>query len=637
MKRSPAILALAFAFVCSALAVLFVPRAAFAAQAPDVQFSADAEVVGLGDTMHVTMQAMSSGGSPSNPNLGGSPGFAVIGMSPSSSTQMSIVNGSISSQRGLTTVWTLRATKLGTFSIGPSTIDVDGTHYRTHALSVRVVPAGQAPQRQQQQPNVFDPFGGIFGQMHQFTLPGFDPPDPQRQQQTPTPNPKLALDSPRGATYFLHATIDKPSAVVGEQVTFSVYVYKDASYMGRDVEANDPHEVPADDFQKRQLLADDSKLPVDFAMVGDKLYVAELLRRYALFPLKTGDLDIGQMSLQFGSGNSGAGGVRKSEDLHVHVSEPPVTGRPPGYAVGDVGQFTLSADVTGAKNTEQEGAIGVTVTLSGTGNLPASLTPPERAGVEWLDPQITEKLALQKGTDDKFGGTRTFQYVVRMHRAGDVDLGDFTLPYWNPQSRAYETARAPLGSIHVTPSATPAPPPEVATDPLPNLPAVRTALENSRTEHRYLDDAPAFWLTLGAMPLAYAVVVAAAGTARRVRQTRAAQGASPHTELRRRVQAAEEAARGTDERAIDAATARALAAATIAGRGVNVRGLTAGEVSKALIAGGASEADAAEVESILAECEAGRFSGGAQAESGGGARERWARARKVVERLAGRT
>ena len=398
--------------------------------------------------MHVTLQVTSSGGMPTDPRIGASPGFAVMGMSPSTSTQMSIVNGSISSQRGLTTVWTLRATKLGTFAVGPPTVEVDGTRYQTHALSVRVLPAGQAPQRQQQQQmqNPFDPFGGLFGQMGQLQIPGFDEPK-QRQQQMPTPDPRYELDSPRAGTVFLHAIIDKPSAVVGEQVTFAVYLYEDATYGGRDLEINDPREAPADDFQKRSLQADDTKLgSVQYGMVGGKLYVVQLLRRSALFPLKTGDLDIGQMSIQV---SLPGGGVRRAEDLHVHVSEPPVDGRPPGYTMGDVGQYTLSAEVSG-KDVEQEGAVGVTVTLAGTGNLPSSLSPPEHAGVEWLEPQISEKVGPQKSGDgEKFGGSRTFQFVVRMHRAGDIALGDFKLPFWNPQSRSYEIARAPLASIRV--------------------------------------------------------------------------------------------------------------------------------------------------------------------------------------------
>jgi hypothetical protein len=615
-------------FAC--LALFAPPLARAQAQPPpELHFHSDTDVVGLGDSFHVTLQATSTGDMPSDPQLGSATGFAVTGMSPSTSTQMSIVNGTISSQRGLTTVWTLRATKLGTFTLGPPTVRIGGKLYHGQTLSIRVLPAGQAPQRTQPQ-NPFDPFGGLFGQLPQLQFPGFDEPQ-QRQQQAPSLDPRYALDAARAPTAFLHATIDKPSAVVGEQVTYTVLIYIDTQ-IGHDLDLADPHEAPADDFVKHSLQADDTKLTaLGYAEIGGKLFAVQLLRKLALFPLKTGDLDVGEMTIQLSQSGSG---IRRSEDLHVHVSEPPVQGRPPGYAIGDVGQLSLTAEVSG-RDIEQDGAIGVTVTLSGNGNLPASLDPPEHPGVEWLDPQMGEKVGAQHG--DKFGGTRTFQYVVRLHRAGDINLGDFTLAYWEPQNRIYQIARAPLGTIHVRPGAAPSPAAEAANDPLPGLPPVRTTRERASAERRHFDDAPTFWLGLGAMPLAYAVVVAATGAVKRVRRARSARAVSPEAELRARVRAAEEASSNGDPRNLDAATARAIEAATIAGCKLNVRGLTTSNVGRALRDAGANEGDATEIEEILRACDAARFSAadaGDEREASE-ARARWGRARRAIDRLTG--
>ena len=622
------------AFLLATLAVFVAVVASSTARAqsnvPEMHFRSDADVVGLGDTFHVTMEALSSTDSPSRPELESSVGFAVTGISPSTSTQMSIMNGSMSTQHGLTNVWTLRATKLGTFTIGPPTVTVEGKRYRGQSVSVRVVPAGQAPPRQIPRQNAFDPFGGLFGNFPQMQFPGFDEPQQQRQPQLPAADPRYTLDSARAPLAFLHATIDKPSAVVGEQVTYSVFIYIDTQ-LTRDLELADPHEAPASDFVKRSLQADDTKLTtVGYADVGGHLFAVGLLRRLALFPLKTGDLDIGEMTVQL---SMTGGGVRKSEDLHVHVGEPPIQGRPPSYSVGNVGQFTLTADLSGGKEIDQDGAIGVIVTLSGNGNLPASLDPPEHAGVEWLDPQVTEKVGAQKG--DKFGGTRTFQYVVRLHRAGDIDLGDFSLAYWEPQNRVYQIAHAPLGTIHVKPSATPAASDDRPSDPLPGLPAVRTEREKVAAGRRHLDDVPAFWISLGAMPIAYVVVVAAAGAINGARRRRAERGTSPEADLRARIRLADQAATGGDAHALDAATARALEAATIAGPKVNVRGLATSDVARALADAGATDEDAREVESILRACDAARFSADASDGAAEEAQQRWRRARHTIDRLAG--
>jgi hypothetical protein len=620
----------ALAVTVFALATLLVPSVARAQRdTPELHFRADADVIGLGDSFHVTMQALSSGDMPTDPDLGASNGFAVIGMSPSTSSQMSIVNGTMSSQRGLTTVWTLRATKLGTHTLGPPTVKVGDRRYRGQALSIRVLPAGQAPPRQAQ-PNAFDPFGGLFGQLPQLQFPGFDEPLQQRPRELPVADPRYALDSARAPLAFLHATIDKPSAVVGEQVTYTVYIYIDTQN-AHDLDLADPHEAPANDFVKRSLQADDSKLtPLGYAEINGRLYAVQLLRKLALFPLKTGDLDVGEMTVQL---SVPGGGLRRSEDLHVHVNEPPVQGRPPRYAVGDVGQFGLTAEVSG-RDIEQDGAIGVTVTVAGTGNIPGSIDPPEHPGVEWLDPQVGEKIGAQRG--DKFGGKRTFQYVVRLHRSGDIDLGDFTLAYWEPQNRVYQIARAPLGTIHVRPGSSPSAAAEAVTDPLPGLPVMRKTREPSAGPRRHFDDAPAFWFGLGAMPLAYGVAVSVATTVKRFRRKRAARGASPAAELRARVRAAEEALVKGDSRGIDAATARALEAATIAGWKLNVRGLATSDVARALREAGAEDEDASEVEAILRACDAARFSAG-EADEATEASERWGRARRAIDRLAGRS
>jgi hypothetical protein len=617
--------ALFWAVIALALPV----RPALAQSSPELHFHSDADVVGIGETFHVTLEALSSSDTPVNPQLGATPGFAVLGISPSTSTQVNIVNGTMSTQHGLTTVWTLRATKLGSFNVGPALVTVGNTRFRGDSLLVRVVPAGQAPRRAPPaQQNPFDPFSALFGQFGRNPFPGFEP-----QQQRPQPeeqvDPHLALDQARAPAAFLHAVVDKNAVVVGEQVTYTVYIYIDSA-ITRTPELNDPHEAPATDFVKRSLQADDAKVePVGSANVGGRLYYVQLLRKSALFPLHAGDLEIGQMSVQL---NGAGAGLRKSEDLFVHVSEPPVAGRPAGYMLGDVGTMALEAEVSG-RDVEQEGAIGVTVSLAGTGNLPEKLHPPERAGVEWLDPEVTAHFASDKG---RFAGTRTFQYVVRFHKAGDIDLGDFTLPYWNPLAGAYEVARAPVGVIHVKPGAVPVTSAaDTATDPLPGLPRVRATREPLPPPRRHFDDASAFWFGLAAMPFAYAVAVGASGATRRIRERRVREQGSPRTELRTRVAAANAAAAGGDARALDAATARALEGATIAGCGVNVRGLTNGLVAQALTGAGVAEESARQVESLLQACEMARFS----ASEGGAteAKERWEQAQAVITRLAGRT
>lgn len=613
--------------------VVFVPAAARAQGAPQMQVGADVDTVGVGDVVHLELSATSADGLPGDPQPGAIPGFVLRGPPQSSPSQTHIsINGARTDRYTLTVDWTLQAQRVGTFSVGPPTVALGGTRYPSHAITIRVVPAGQAPQRQQ-------PPQGMQPPGMPFNFSPFDPWKSLLQGQdrdpldvtppTPTTDPKLALDGPRAPYYFLHATVDKASPVVGEQVTFSVYEYLDWQDP-RNIEAEPTHEPDAADFVKHPLLPEDKDAPLaGFASVGGHTWRVTLIRRWALFPLRTGDLDIGPLTVNIVRPRI-QNNARTSETLRVHVTEPPAAGRPPGYVVGDVGHFALAAQTT-PHDVDQGAAVGVHVELSGTGNVPASIAPPARQGVEWLTPELHDQLGVIG--HDVFGGKRSFDYVVRMHRAGDVDLGELRVPFWDPEQRRYDVASAKLGVVHVKPSA-PGPAASVAADQetLAGLPGPRDALEGTPPARAHLDDSRAFWLLgVGAWPVAFGIAVAGRATGRRVLRVWRARRASPASELRERVVGAVKACAADDSRVADAAIARVLEAATVALAGVSVRGAIGGEVVERLERAGVERDAATSVAELLRECEAARFS--PTAADVAAARDRWARARDVLRQL----
>jgi len=212
-------------------------------------------------------------------------------------------------------------------------------------------------------------------------------------------------------------------------------------------------------------------------------------------------------------------------------------------AVGDVGRYAMAVELK-PRELEQDGAVGVHVELSGKGNVPATITPPVRTGVEWLAPEAHQQLGIIGGT--AFGGKRTFDYVVRVHRTGDVDLGELRLPFWDPEQRAYDVARATLGVVHVKPStAAPVASADAPEETLTGLPGPRDTLEGTAPAHAHLDDGRLFWLLgIGSWPAAFGIAVAGTAAGRRVAGAWRAKKASPATDLRDRVTAANVACRG---------------------------------------------------------------------------------------------
>jgi len=611
----------AVASLLFALALVFVlsEGRALAARAR-TQISPD--TIEVGDTASVTL-SVTPGDQANNPQMSVPSGLSVVGTMISPSFQISIVNGQVNQVSSARVSFRVRALREGTYTLGAPSVSVGGSLVTGDRTTLRVVPRGTLPQ--QQRPDPLDPFGLFGGQspFQPFDTQPLDIPEP-----TLPIDPRFNLPAARDSGIFLHATLDKTQVVVGEQVTLSIWVYVDITE--NDPQLQDPHDVGTSEFL-RQALFDPSATvkPVGFGRASGRTFSVALLRKWALFPLHSGDLEITPMRV-----NIGRRGDRSSEPLKVHVTEPPMEHRPAGYAVGDVGHFTLTADVT-PRDVERGAAVSVTVELSGSGNLPASITVPARPNVSWLDPEVKEDMKVLDekiaGAPDVWGGTRTFTYVVTPKKEGDVDLGEIAVPFFDPKTKSYDVARAALGVIHVKPGAN-APPPENEAKPFATMPRIRDALGGARAEETHLDDSRAFFALLVAPTALFGIAVSARRAARRFAERAQERKTSPIAELKQRLRAQSDAEKADDARAIDGATIRVLESAAVAHANVNVRGVGGESVADVLVRAGVDAESATELRDLLEACAAARFSpDGVEAAE---AKKRAERARALVEHLA---
>jgi hypothetical protein len=610
------------------LLAFFVARTAHA-QRIEMNATVDVDTVEVGETLTYIEQVMSHNGpTPSDPKPGAITGFSLVGVSSAPVHMRMSVNGALDEVSGLVTSWTLRADRVGSFVLGPATITLGSSRRSAGAVRVRVVERGKGGVARPRTRPPVDPFGGASALDPFKGLFDFGD-DDRRPEATPvqSADPKLAMEQARAPVAFLHATLDKPNAVVGEQVTIAVYLYEDP--YARQGRPGDVHEATANDFVKRSLMEDESRaVGAGTALVGGKLWNVKLIRKNALFPLKTGHLAIEPMSLTLPQARVG---LRASETLYVDVAEPPIAGRPAGYAVGDVGDMALQATVT-PRAIARDGAIGVVVELRGTGNLPSQLSVPATPGVEWLEPTLRDKLGLVAA--DRFGGTRTFSYVVRVHKEGAVDLGEVRLPYYDADKRTFAVARATIGIVNVA-AGGPArdagvDAPEVV---LAGMPKERRVLEGVRAQ-TFVAERPLYWAALFGSPLACALVLGAHGLLGRWREKRADASPSVESVAKTRRAEADEACRGGDDgggKAAMGAIARAIESGVLARTGVNLRG-AAGDAGKTeLVDAGVHAAQAKDVVALLRRCEDARFSpDGVEVAT---ARETWASAKTALDAL----
>jgi hypothetical protein len=610
-------------------AALLAPRSGLAqGSQPQLSAKASASQVEVGEPFSVELKVAIEQGSIADPELRVPTGFSVVG-------QSSIQFGS-RGKRSVNVTWQLVAQRAGHFSIAGPSVTWNNRRFSTSPIPIEVVAgSGRAPKR----PGINSPFSNPFlgpGLQIPWQFGEEEPDDEPDGREAPD----LNLPSGPDNWIFLRAVADKKSAVVGEQVTLSFYIYHKPAF--RREAARD---APLVDFRHVPLLTNPGSEPDRRAKVGKDWFHVQLLDKVAAFPLREGALHTGSLWVRLFAPRLGPYNERETEDLVINVTEPPRQGKPPGYRSGDVGQFSLTATVQ-PRQIEQGSAAAVSIKVSGSGNFPESLRVPERTGVEWLDPEKKDAIGPQAGV---VSGFRSFGYVVRVKESGKVPLGSVELPYWDPATKKYEVARVDLGALDVNPVTkvvdpkAPLPEPDpVAANPFAALGGPRMALGAFAAPRApRWGEGQLLWLLIGAPPLLVGLRFAALSSARRLRARRASVRESPSALAAQAIRAAEEAEASGDRKALAGAIERALHLAIEAATGLKSRGVLLADLPDELSAQGISRELGEEIQAALAACESLRFEpvsegapqGSAAPSAGGSAGELSARGRRLVSEL----
>ncbi len=183
-----------------------------------MRISASADVVGVGDTLHVQLVATSSDLLPSDPKLPSVAGLVVRGQSESPSQTHMFINGASSSRYSLHGRLVARGSTSGHLSHRAGNRRRRRRARASATFSVKVVPAGQAPAPRPSTPafpqnpfgsSPFDPWKNFL-----FGTPGLES-EPTPESPPVAVNPKLSLEAPRGPDYFVApaSTRRRPSSV----------------------------------------------------------------------------------------------------------------------------------------------------------------------------------------------------------------------------------------------------------------------------------------------------------------------------------------------------------------------------------------------------------------------------------------
>src|SRR6188768_4083226 len=234
------------------------PRAALS-QA-DLQLQVSSYEISVGETLEVQLDAMSdSDEAPTHPDLVVPNGFEVQGPSVGTRQQVSISGFRMQRQVGISASWALTATRAGVYSIGPGSVEIGGRRERAQAVQIRVLPEGQRAQRPQRRSrrggrapfDPFDPLGNddpfndLFDRLRGGGSPGFE--------RLPEAAPDLLPEHSLDPVAFLDARVDTRHALVGQQVTLTIYAH---GAQGLFQEAAGSHEPSHPDFLAQGLVED---------------------------------------------------------------------------------------------------------------------------------------------------------------------------------------------------------------------------------------------------------------------------------------------------------------------------------------------------------------------------------------------
>ena len=592
-------------------AVVLLSPAAYAIQG---QTQVSSRRVSVGEPFNVQLSVSFEGGSSASPTAAGlplPPGMSASGPSSSSGWNLVDNNGRVTRTTTVTLTWQVVASRVGSFKVGPPNMAFDTQRVEGQPVQIEVV-AANARRAQAGRPRGLPPgfpfdFASPLGGMT-FPRGLFDDDPAQAQPEEPRYPDELRVDKAPDPVAFLRVTATPKQVVVGQQVTLKVLAYGGRGLFNFE----STKEATAVDFI---TLRDNARTDAEFyrVPVGDAQFVALKLRELALFPLHAGKQRVGNFKMGFaGRGypqdQAGKFPYRESNWVDIEVTEPPLRGRPPGYKVGDVGDYTLSANVE-PRQIAAGDSVSVVATLSGVGNVPFKVQNPEGHGVEWPEPSLSEKIDSRNGVVQ---GSRTFSYVVRVTEPGMIDLGEVTLPYYNPESHAYATARAKLGVVEVKPNpkAPSASVEQQPTDRLAGILTPRNALGAPAGARAPLSDRGGFWAALLLAPFTVVFAGGALNAAARLKEKLRARGTSLSAQLEHALSDARELGK-RDTAGSVAAVERAVFLAIELKLGLKARAILKSELRATLIARGVSEAPAGGLAQLLEDCDTLRFVGSA--------------------------
>lgn len=384
----------------------------------------------VGEQFYVYMKLDNIDGEPSAPDV---PGAKVKYFTLSSqSSSMSSVNGKVTRSSSFTWVATCSATKEGSYSIGP--LSVDGV--KSNKVSYSIVKSGT----------------GSLSKLK------------QRQQQPPTTSqaPDEQNEGPKfigkgNEKLFLKASVSKSTAYEQEALVYTVKLY--SSYAP--IKFIGATEAPKfDGFVVEE--SDETSKSLHYETYNGQEYATAIIARYIIFPQMTGKLTIKGNTYTVSTDEQEYYDdpyfrmltVRRPVQLNVTPNDLviDVKGLPspiPADFSGGVGQFSISSSLPSATLKTNQAA-SIVYEVKGSGNLKYIKLP----DLNSLYPKQLEVFTPTADVDAaakgmSVSGNVKFDYSFTPLEMGEYHIPEISLVYFNPSTEKYERSVAKGYTVEV--------------------------------------------------------------------------------------------------------------------------------------------------------------------------------------------
>lgn len=345
----------------------------------------------------------------------------LAGPSQSTSRQVSVVNGKMTSSNTIKYTYVLMAEKEGSFQIPAATVEVDGEVHKSNAVSIKVLAAGQ-----QAQAAKGDASSGGSGGVS-------------------------------GDDIFLRTIVSKSKVYQQEYLIATIKLYTRL-----DVRGFENVKLP----NYKGFLSYEIEMPeqLQFGIeaIDGRNYRTATLKQTILFPQRSGNIEIDQAELDciirlrtnrrsqsifddFFDGYQDVRRAVKAKGKTIQVQAFP-SGRPAGFSSLS-GDFSMRSSVDKTE-VQANDPITLKITISGKGNLKLIKTPEINfpGDFEAYDAKVSNNI---KNTQDGVVGSKTFEYLLIPRFAGEFTIPSYAYSYFDLGTKSYKTLRTPEYTINV--------------------------------------------------------------------------------------------------------------------------------------------------------------------------------------------